>query len=68
MKFSSYIFIGLAFVGFASYAQKVTPKGQPVYQDKPFLQDYSIKYYIKSNNTKLLNVASDRNGSIKIFC
>jgi len=67
MKFSSYIFIGLAFVGFASYAQKVTPKGQPVYQDRPFLQDYSIKYYIKSNNTKLLNVASDRNGSIKIF-
>jgi hypothetical protein len=68
MKLSSYIFIGLSLIGFVSYAQNLTPKtSQPVYRDKPFLQDYSIKYYLKSTNTKLIEVASDRNGSIKIF-
>lgn len=67
MKLSSYIFIGLSLIGFVSYAQNLTPKTQPVYHDKPFWQDYSIKYYLKSNTTKLIEVASDRNGSIKIF-
>lgn len=67
MRLSPYIFICLAFIGLASYAQKAGTKTQPVYQDKPFWQDYSIKYYIKSNNTKLIEAASDRNGAIKIF-
>lgn len=67
MKLSSYIFIGLSLIGEASYAQKPTPKIQPVYHDKPYLQDYSVKYYLKSNNTKLIEAASDRNGAIKIL-
>ncbi|PLK45145.1 hypothetical protein [Emticicia sp. TH156] len=67
MRLSSYVFIGLALAGFASFAQKPTAKTQPVYADKPFIQDYAIKFYAKSANTKLMDVAADRNGAIKIF-
>ncbi|WP_259016405.1 hypothetical protein [Emticicia fluvialis] len=67
MRLSSYVFIGLALAGFASFAQKTTAKTQPVYADKPFMQDYAIKFYAKSANTKLMDVAADRNGAIKIF-
>ena len=37
---------------------------KPVFQDKPYWQDYSIKYYGKENFKK---VFSDRNGNIKVF-
>jgi hypothetical protein len=38
---------------------------QPVYQDKPFWQDYSVKYYLtKDQNTNLINAEADRNGNI----
>ncbi len=67
MRLSSYVFICLALAGFASFAQKTTAKTQPVYADKPFMQDYAIKFYVKSANTKLKDVAADRNGAIKIF-
>jgi len=43
--------------------------GQQVYQDKPFWQDYSIKYYFpKQNKNKisLYQVAADRNQNIEI--
>ena len=42
-------------------------KKQPIYQDKPYLQDYSVKYYTPGHQIKLLKVASDRNGVIKIL-
>jgi hypothetical protein len=37
------------------------------HQDKPFIQDYSIKYLVPDENIKLYSVASDRNGYIQIF-
>ena len=40
---------------------------QQQHQDKPFMQDYSIKYNIDSDNVKLIKVVSDRNGCIQIF-
>ncbi len=43
--------------------------GQQVYQDEPYLQDYSIKYYFdenKNEETKLYHVAADRNENIQI--
>jgi len=40
---------------------------QPVHTDKPFLQDYSIKYYSDTTKVTLLKAYSDRNGSIKIL-
>lgn len=41
--------------------------GQGVYKDKPFIQDYSVKYYSDTSKTTLRQVASDRNGVIKIL-
>jgi hypothetical protein len=40
---------------------------QPVYQDKPFLQDYSIKYYTKDDGGIPQKVYLDRNSNIKIY-
>ena len=39
----------------------------PAYQDTPFLQEYSIRYYAKSDGLKLLKAGCDRNGDIKIM-
>jgi len=42
--------------------------GQPVYIDKPFVQEYSVKYYLAGDDkSALLAVASDRNGLIKVL-
>ncbi|HTN69204.1 MAG TPA: hypothetical protein VLZ33_07055 [Dysgonamonadaceae bacterium] len=35
--------------------------------DKPFVQDYSIKYYFEQPNVSLKKVASDRNGRIQVL-
>ncbi|GLU54081.1 hypothetical protein Dfri01_35420 [Dyadobacter frigoris] len=40
---------------------------QPVHEDKPFLQDYSIKYYSDTTKLNLLAAYSDRNGVIQIL-
>lgn len=37
------------------------------HEDKPFIQDYSIKYSVQDDKTELYTVASDRNGYIQIF-
>ncbi len=47
-------------IGFALAQTK-----QPVYQDKPFLQDYSIKYY--TDGVLPEKACIDRNGNIKLF-
>lgn len=40
---------------------------QVVYQDKPFAQVYSIKYYLDKPGQPLLGVATDRNGVIQVL-
>lgn len=40
---------------------------QPVYVDKPYLQDFSIKYYADTVKTNLLQAYADRNGAIQIL-
>ena len=68
MKFTYYIFLCLSFVGLASCSKSTVSKSkQPVYQDKPYWQDYSVKYYLKTPGTRLLEAYSDRNGLIRIF-
>ena len=44
-------------------------KGQPVYQDIPYLQDYSIKYYLADNQIagRLTAISSNRDGQISIL-
>jgi hypothetical protein len=46
---------------------KMEQSGKQVHQDTPFLQDYSIKYYQTDPAVQLLQVASDRNGAIRIL-
>lgn len=41
--------------------------GQPVHADRPFIQDYSIKYTPSQPGTVLLSAGADRNGSIRVF-
>ncbi|MEQ6122165.1 hypothetical protein [Reichenbachiella sp. MALMAid0571] len=43
--------------------------GQPVYQDKPYMQDYVVKYYLIDNqeNINLKDVSANRNGNIQIL-
>ncbi|GAB3936583.1 hypothetical protein [Larkinella terrae] len=43
------------------YAQK------PVYQDISYVQDYSVKHYLKDTTTVLSKVFADRNGTIQIL-
>ena len=33
--------------------------------DKPFIQDFSIKYFVRDENVKLFKVESDRTGVLK---
>ena len=40
---------------------------QPIHEDKPFLQDYSIKYYSDTLKQKVTQAFSDRNGIIQIL-
>jgi hypothetical protein len=51
----------------ASCAKKEAPKSTLVHQDKPFVQDYSIKYFNEDNDANLLKIVSDRNGYIQIL-
>lgn len=51
----------------ASCSKKDTPKSTAFIQDKPFIQDYSIKYNNENKDAKLQKVVSDRNGYIQIL-
>ena len=58
-------FLGAFFLINSVLAQ--TKKPQPVYQDKPYLQDYSIKYYTQSTEVQLESACADRNGNISVL-
>ncbi|TDE11653.1 hypothetical protein [Dyadobacter psychrotolerans] len=40
---------------------------QPVHEDKPFTQDYSIKYYSDTTKLNLIQAYSDRNGVVQVL-
>ncbi|PWJ57773.1 hypothetical protein CLV98_106245 [Dyadobacter jejuensis] len=40
---------------------------QPVYQDTPYLQEISVKFYADTTTQKLLGTAYDRNGKIQVL-
>lgn len=42
--------------------------GQAVYIDKPFIQEFSVKYYLPDDKkSSIVSVATDRNGLIKVL-
>lgn len=40
---------------------------QEAYEDKPYIQDYSVKYYLSDSTLKLSAVSEDRNGMIAVL-
>ncbi len=44
-----------------------TSNALPVYQDKPYLQDYSIKFFKANESATLTNAYMDRNGVIQVY-
>jgi len=70
MKKSIYNLLLILSVFSISCSEKPEKKeipSQPVYQDTPYLQDYSIKYYKQDNDIKLSKAFMDRNGVIKAY-
>jgi hypothetical protein len=58
--------MSLLLVVISTYCLGQKNAGQPVYIDKPFYQDYSIKYY-HQDKSALKSAFADRNGAIKIL-
>jgi hypothetical protein len=54
-------------VASCSSGSKTTLATKEHYTDKPFIQDYSIKFVIDTGDVKLLRVVADRNGYIQIL-
>ena len=49
-------------------AELTNKTGQPVYIDKPFIQEFSVKYYLPDDGkSSIVSVAADRNGLIKVI-
>lgn len=70
-----HIFLLMAIASLAGCTTKATsPSGSktntndlPVYQDVPYLQEYSIKYYADSQTAVLKEISSNRDGIIQIL-
>ena len=62
-----YLFFSLLALNVASCARK--EKGEEVQkvQDKPFVQDYSIKYRVTEPGIQLKKVVCDRNGYVQVM-
>ncbi|MEO6283756.1 MAG: hypothetical protein ABIN80_27890 [Dyadobacter sp.] len=58
----SFLFLLIIFLAYTENSN-----GQSVYKDKPFSQDFSIKFYTDTTQSTLLQAASDRNGNIQIL-
>ncbi len=67
MKQSNQFLIALALLPILSFWGHSLKAQKPVHQDVPFVQDYSIKYYLNAEGQKLMKVASDRNGNIQVL-
>ncbi|WP_421826018.1 hypothetical protein [Larkinella sp.] len=52
---------------FVIFSSVCSAQTQPVYQDKPYWQDYSIKFYADKPSGDLMEAQADRNGAIQIL-
>lgn len=66
-KSLQYIFLLALTITVASCANKMEKQVSQQHQDKPFIQDYSIKFNTGSSDKKLIKVVSDRNGYIQVL-
>lgn len=56
----SYLIVSILFIYHSAQSQSV-------HIDKPFIQDYSVKYFSENTDVVLHKVYEDRNGFIKLF-
>jgi hypothetical protein len=64
---SLFLFVLIILTNCTANNSKKTDLDESVYKDVPFLQDYSIKYYLNDPGNSLSKVVSDRNGYIQIL-
>ena len=50
-----------------SCSEKERPVARPVHEDKPYIQDYSIKFELDQEGVILKNAYTDRNGVIQVY-
>jgi hypothetical protein len=60
----SFVFL---FLYCGNNAKHLSQQKQPVYVDKPYLQDYAVKYYAANGQGQMQKVFVDRNGVIQIL-
>ncbi len=63
-KISSILCVMILFTGCSPVSN---PQEIRIHEDKPFIQDYSVKYIVPDENVKLYRIESDRNGYIQIL-
>ena len=59
-------FLSLNFFSCTNQTIEEPTKAENIYEDTPFLQDYSLKYYFNQDGVDLKKVFSDRNGVIQV--
>ena len=65
--FGSLFSVSLFFISCSSPSDLDSSKTQPVYQDTPYLQDLSIKYFTGNSEVKLTKAFMDRNGVVQVM-
>ena len=61
------VFIAIILLAFNSRILYAQSANNPVFEDIPYLQDYSIKYFSSNEAQSLLSASSDRNGNIQLL-
>ncbi len=62
-----FVGLGTFFIRCTAENSNKNTNSQPVYQDVPYLQDLSIKYYKTAEDQSLLESYMDRNGAIQVL-
>ena len=65
--YSTLFILGLFFISCSSPSREKVITGQPEYSDKPYVQDFSVKYYSQDEKTELYGVFMDRNDVIQVI-
>lgn len=65
--YSSFFVMSLLIISCSAPSDESVSSSQPVYQDKPYVQDLSIKYYKQDESLKLSKAYMDQNGVIQVM-
>ena len=65
--YSSFIVMSLFFIACSAPSSEKSSSSQPVYEDAPYVQDLSIKYYKQDESLLLSKAFMDQNGVIQVM-